>query len=1003
MADNWYVVLELEFDPPVEDEQIISDRIEEKKKFWSSNTTHFKMGPQYKVWLKAIPQIQKDMIGPNNIRKQLALDACSTVYAPIDKILKQIGRKGYITDDECDKLSTKVKIDVKIIKKRAASLGIVNKPSKHTDYQATFDKYYKTKPQGAATYEQYKERLASFGVSNLYEFLYSNTTVKNANRLPADTLLQRADERKRNEFSKKHDAESSNGTKLCEACAIAFKTDSSKAGYDQYLDYTKRKEILDEVKDIGEVSKKLSTEQFAEYIGQLTQLFKDRKTAESVLVAFCEIKGISYDNGSSANQKNIKVCRCGCINDISDGRKVCSYCGLPLSIKCPSCGTISDSNIRVCKCGFKFENIDKATALCEQAEHSIDSLEFEIAEAHLNDADRYWPGSEQVTELRRKLTDYRNRVGKEVSKMRDAISNKRYYEAKKQYDTIKKLFAGYSDPTIEEEINNAITKAESLFKRAKASKVEKDILELCAQAYDLCNDLPGVRELMPAPSPVTGFKVTPNSSSRANNITWTDKNDKSIRFIVVRSENGWVQNISDGEIIFRGSAPTYLDKNIDPGIIYYYNVFAERAGIYSKGAQGEFKPIYNLFEISNVSIAASDASLNISWARLPKNSTAEIYLVENGMEKHIISCPSDSYLISNLVNDKKYTYHVKLSYIISGKKEYTTGVIDSGTPTKPPQPIETLRIKPQDNNIFDAIWENEENSEVRLYASTKKPSHVVEDIISVVQLESEMKQLQKRPLTNSTRSTLKPTEQGCSFQYTGDDVLYVVAVVIKSGSAVFGSLARASNGDNVTIKSIRPVNGKINIYLDAPKDATGFVVLYRHDKFPTDISDVQTVRKYVHIKQYRLNSAILIDSLEEKKYFFSVFAEFKHDGESDYSSGTDYLFDNSAKVNITYSISVSKKLFSDNSVILGFEADQKSFVLPEIEIMSAVGNTPMFKSSATLFYSIPSQPVEGVLHVKITIPKSTKKDTYIKAFFKDESAQSGNQLRLKLGSNYKIS
>ena len=1002
MADNWYIVLELEFDPPVEDESIIAQKIDEKSKFWSTHFNDFKNGAQYRKWHQSIPQIKKDMIGENNIRKQLSTEACTIVYAPIDKLLKTIGRKGNITADEGDKISKKLKVDVSAIKKRATKLGIKwEVPS--VDYQAVYDKYYKTKPQNASTFDGMKQMLKTFNVDNLYDFLYAGTSVKNANRLPCETLRQRAKEKKKNEFYK-NDNISGTGSKLCGQCELAFKDDNSKQIYDNYLDYSKRKTILDDAKSIADISGELTSEQGDEVIGQLTQLFRDRKLSEKVLVAFCKMEKISYNPaGSKEKNDNIKVCRCGCINDISDGRKVCSNCGLPLSIKCPKCGTICDSNIRVCKCGFKFENIDKAVALCEQAEHSIDSLEFDIAEAHLNDADRYWPGSEQVAELRKKLTEYKNRVGKEVSKMRSAISNKRYFEAKKQYDTIKKLFAGYSDPTIEEEINNAITKAQSIFNQAKSSKVEKDILELCAQAYDLCHDLPGVRDLMPAPSPVSGFKVNPIPSSRANSISWATNNDRSIRYIVVRSESGWIQNISDGEVIFRGSASSYSDKNIEPGVIYYYNVFAERAGIYSKGAQGEFKPVYNLFEISNVSIAASDASLNITWDRLPRNSTAEIYQVNGGLEKHIISCPSDSYLISNLINDREYTYHVKLSYIISGKKEYTTGVITSGTPTKPPQPIETLRIKPQDNNIFDAVWDNDENSEVRLYASSKKPSHVVGDIISVVQLESEMKQLQKRPLTNSTKSALKPTEQGCSFQYDGDDVLYVVAVVVKSGSIVFGSIARASNGDNVTIKSIRPVNGKINIYLDVPKDATGFVVLYRHDKFPTDIGDVQTVRKYIHIKQYRLNSAILIDNLEEKKYYFTVFAEFKHDGESDYSSGTDYLFDNSAKVNITYSISVSKKFIGEKSITLGFEAGVKSFTLPDIEIMSAIGNTPMFKSSATLFYSIPSQQVEGVLQVKIPIPKSLKRDTYIKAFFKDDSAQSGNQLRLKLGSNYKIS
>lgn len=93
MTDNWYVILELEFDPPVEDEQKIADKIDEKAKFWSSNSTHFKFGPQYKTWLQKVPQIKKDMIGSTNIRKQLAADACIQVYGPIDKSLKIIGRK----------------------------------------------------------------------------------------------------------------------------------------------------------------------------------------------------------------------------------------------------------------------------------------------------------------------------------------------------------------------------------------------------------------------------------------------------------------------------------------------------------------------------------------------------------------------------------------------------------------------------------------------------------------------------------------------------------------------------------------------------------------------------------------------------------------------------------------------------------------------------------------------------------------------------------------------
>lgn len=1013
MADNWYVILELEFDPPVEDEQKISDRIDEKAKFWSTHFNDFKMGAQYRAWHQNIPQIKKDMIGATNIRKQLAADACTIVYNPVDKLLKTIGRKGNITADEGDKLSKKLKISIDVVKKRAAKLGIKwDASGVSKDYQATYDKYYKTKPQNASSFDGMKQMLSSFNVDNLYDFLYINTTVKNANRLPCETLRQRAAEKKKTEFYK-NDSISGTGSKLCGQCELAFKDESSKDVYDKYLEYTKRKAILDDAKSIADISGELSAEQADEFIGQLTQIFRDRKLSEEVLTAFCKIEKIFYNaSGAETNNANIKVCRCGYINDISDGRKVCSNCGLELEIKCPKCGTTNDANIKVCKCGFKFENIDRALALCEQAEHAIDALDFTVAKAHLSDAARYWPNSSKVQALKDRLAEFEQRVGKEVEKMRGAIKEKRYCEARSQYTNIQKLFSGYSDTTIEQEISQAITKAQSLFNQAKAAKVEKDILELCAQAYDFCTDLPGVKELMPAPSAITGMSVSTNGSMKTNIVSWNSTNDRSIRYIVVRSTNGWIQHIADGETVFRGSANSYSDKAIEPGITYYYNVFAERAGVFSQGAKGE--SVVNLFEISNVSITAADASLNIMWDSLPANATAEIYEVAaNGNKKLIATSSSDCYLVSGLINGATYSYQVCLAYIVNGKKEVTKGVVKSGVPDCPPEPIDTLRVKPSQDDNFEAIWYQDGSNDVRLFCSTQKPKYNLGDIVSLSNLEQEMRPLQQRPLSSQTNQSLKPNEKGASFQYNGTELLYIVAVVVKSGSAVFGSLARASKGETVNIKDIRPVNGQINIYIDAPTTATGFVVLYRFDQFPSDIGDVKTIRKYIPLKQYQLNSAIVLDTLEPKKYYFSVFAEFKRDGEKDYSAGSDYLFDNSPRENITYSISVNKKLFGDRSVVLEFEAENREFELPAIDVMSAIGNTPMFKETATHFFSIPAQHVNGTLTVKIPLTKSLPKNTYIKAFLKEESAtdvllsgikpQPKIQLQLKLKSNYKIS
>ena len=78
---------------------------------------------------------------------------------------------------------------------------------------------------------------------------------------------------------------------------------------------------------------------------------------------------------------------------------------------------------------------------------------------------------------------------------------------------------------------------------------------------------------MPPPAPATGFAVRTDPRARVNIISWVGGSDRSVKYTVVRSESGWVQHLADGEVIFRGSGDSYSDKDILPGVSYYYNVF----------------------------------------------------------------------------------------------------------------------------------------------------------------------------------------------------------------------------------------------------------------------------------------------------------------------------------------------------------------------------------------------------------------------------------------------
>lgn len=997
MTENWYIVLGLDFDPnPVQDEAVIEQKIEEKRKFWSSKANDFNHGAEYRKYSQMLPDIKRDMIGPENIRAELIKDACEKTYGPIDKTLKMI-KKTEIPQDTIDKMATKLKVDVETVKRRAAALGMKVVASQGGDFQATYDKYYKTKPQNADKFNGMNALLKSFNVSNLYEFLYAGTSIKNPQNLPCDALKQRAKERKTKEFYK-NDSVSGSGSKLCGQCDECFKDDASKQIYDKYLEYNARKVILDEVKSFFELSGELTQDAYSDFLGRLTEIFKNRKDAETLLVAFCKVEKIPapVTGGEKKENPHIKICRCGCTNDTSDGRTVCKACGLELQIKCPKCGTVNDAIINVCKCGFKFENIDKAVSLCDLASDALDTMDFSVAEMHIKDADKYWPGSDKVAQLKERLSDLKGRVGSAVEDMRKACKEKKYYEAKKQLESVKKFAPSYTEPALEEEIKNGIETAEKFKAIAQSGKNEAEIVDACTKAYEACNDCPGVKEIIAKypPAEPTELVVVADSAAKVNVLSWKKSATEGLLYYsIVRKEGAIPISVQDGTLVGRVSMCSINDQNVMPGVQYFYAVFAERAGVYSNALPYK-DAVSNLFEVSGVKIAAGDGLLQLNWDPIADNASVNIERTDSTGKTTKLNCNSRSNFVDkDLDNDKEYTYKVFLTYAIGISKTNTKGVSISGTPTRPPLPIEKLVIKPGQGNEFQAEWENPEGSEIQFFYSPKKPDFLSGDLVPVSTLESTMSAL----VVNKTSATTG------TFKYDGDELIYVIAVVVKSGSAVIGTISRASKGGTVKINNASLVNGKIMITLDLPKDATGFVVLFRHDQFPDDISDTNTTRKYIPLKQYQYDGGLVIDSNEPENYYFSVFAEFRRDGESDYSTGTDYLFSNVSKQTITYAISVNKKLFGGGTINITFESDIKKFRLPDIDIMSAQDRAPMFKKSGKVFYQIEAQEVNGNTTISIPLEKGLSRDTYIKPFLQDENLAGRYVLKIKLGSDHKIS
>ncbi|MBQ8134373.1 MAG: hypothetical protein IJ192_08225 [Clostridia bacterium] len=1013
--ENWYLVLELEFDPPVEDESVILKRIDEKRDYWNRNANHFRKGAQYQTWARAIPQITHDMTGSENRRSEIAKEACTLVYGEIDGLLKKISRKGYISSEEIANIAKKLSKDASVIKKRVTALKLTVRDDS-VDYKKYHKQYYLDAPAGAKKFgTTLPNLLRSAGKKDLYDFLYGETK---SDSLPAATLKERATE-KRKEF-RGHDAISSTGNQLCGQCEIAFKDEISKKEYDDYLAYLTRKNILNELKDENDISKKVSFESFEAAVNKLTSMYRDHELALKIVRSFCECEGIIYSSSDSgaAGTKPKKICRCGTVNDSS--RSVCSNCGLPLDIKCPNCHKLCASSINICDCGFNLRNIDRCVELCNIAAREIDEFNFAAADLHIQEAESCWKGYPKIAQLKSSLINKKKLIGNRVDELRKEINQHHYYRAKDLLAEIKRAYPGYEDSRSQKLINDGIAEAKKLFDMAQSiSNNDNKVIELCRKALDFCGDYPGIKEFLKSKisiDPPVGFNITSDTKNRTNILSWRSvSKNPTEKYRIVRKINSAPSDPDDGECIAEVSMCSYSDKKIEAAVVYYYAVFAEFSGIYSKPAISE-RPVINLFEISGLSASIGNGSVELSWETPPKNTIVHIFEIHQTGQHEIKNLSSgNKYVVSGLANGHEYSFRAALEYIVNGKTVLTSGMNISGlVPIAPPKPVEVLSVRYKKDDDFELMWNYSGEGEVKFYSSYSMPTFKPGDTISIPQLEKQMTMLMINMQTGHIGE--QPDEFKADFRHRDEKRLYIAAVTVKSGAVVFGATVQACKVGSVAIENVREESQSVYIYIRAPKNAVAYHVLYSFDHQPSGLSDKNCIQKRYTDNEYSKKGALIIPNVQSRKYHIAVFAEFKNDDTVTYSSVSNYVFNNQGKSVIDYSITVIKRFFK-NTVEIKFMTENGTADIPAIDICGNRGDIPIFYNKSNVVLSIDLSQTETVKTaggefknvqfklsdngISLTMPVPSGKNMYIKPFIANPGDRSVYELKLT-GGDYKI-
>ena len=172
IKNNWYKILELEYYPnPVEDEDVIRDRIEDKKAFWAKKRNDFSKGKEYTKYLELENKkvIEEEMLDPeNNKRKEMIRELQNILFKAVDDML-EFCEGEYISSKVVKEFSKQEGMDEKLIKIRLKEKGKRIEEYRNPIYES----YCENLKKKITNYDNSKKNLDLLGKKNLYDFLNS--------------------------------------------------------------------------------------------------------------------------------------------------------------------------------------------------------------------------------------------------------------------------------------------------------------------------------------------------------------------------------------------------------------------------------------------------------------------------------------------------------------------------------------------------------------------------------------------------------------------------------------------------------------------------------------------------------------------------------------------------------------------------------------------------------------------------------------------------------------
>lgn len=978
--ENYFILLELPFDPPESDTNKINGAISAKQAQWSRDMQNPVKKAKASVYLAAIEDIKKVMLDPAERKKEAA-----KAKQIKDSKTKELETKLSLYRAKGDELSEKdLKQLVKVfgtfgftadeIKKKFGSGG---KKQEKIDPSQVLDKTQ------ARNVQNFLQQLDMKG-KTLYDFLGLPPTSSCSQLCDAANAMKKKILAKGDKTGRDNAIQS-----LCGLCVVIFKDAASKKKFDNYVNLTKYINVNDAIDELAlSNQKKIEPKMKEGLIDIAVSQYRLNVSDASVYINYyCEYMGYALP-------ENKIVCGlCGTENPA--GSTSCVKCGKPLIIPCPACSAENNNSAKVCaKCGFDLTKMDKAVDLLRQAKQKYAEKALEDAERLVKEAKAYWPNHPDVLSLEKTIQDERKRAADTVEAIMKDILDKNMYAAQTKIDQARAN--GFNiEPSVSNKVTKVLQEVESQL--AVMRNVSGDeAFTIAMKLTELINDSDELNQSLKKFPP---DEVPDISCSRTgDDITLNWKPSPSIgdiSYVIVRKENSYPNGPTDGTTIYSGKELTYTDSNAPKNTVLYYSVFALRIGIHSKATRLD-DAVAIVGPISNFKAIGGDQMVTLSWTKAPSVTEIRLYSYcgyerpqDDSRYKSIPCTRLDGCLINGLTNGTNYWFAISAGHTLNGKTYFSEKIYLSAVPQKPAKPLQDFSVQLIDD-VFQAKWTQSEWDVILFYAK-QKPEYAVGTIYDLDEL------LKKYEKIDINLKSINEAEFRLNF--VGE--CYILPGVINASNVILNSASYISSVPGVKDVSFDVNSSATEMYVNFtwPKKIERSLLVYRMDTYPTGVDDPLAHKVECSKRQYEANEGILITNPAKGTFYSEIYTYFESDGHRVYSDACRALLSNEPQKDVLYTLKYKKAgLFSKKCTLTVTLETDGSCVFPAFVIVSKFKSTPLKRGDGDVVCSVSENTeIKGSYTFEFNVSPMNP-DTRLKMFFLNDKNYKSFKISCKSGN-----